>query len=171
MKFPLKILFVLCLISTALSTVVVAQSSQIERQNGKAAQIKNMMDDSRYIFKATYVTPPKGTGTALTAEYDLKVTKDTVAARLPYVGKSYDLINSSDADIRFICTNFQYKIKPGKFGAWEITIKPNTRNILDLTDVRMLKLNISPTGFASLEVHSYNREPISYSGYIRTEKQ
>jgi len=124
----------------------------------------------RYIFKATYVTPNSGAGTTLTSEYALKVSKDTISAHLPYYGKSYETINNTDQGIKFLYTNFKYAIKEDKMGSWEIIIKPTVRSVLNLTDVRQLKLSISPSGFATLDVRSYNREPISYSGYIEIPK-
>ncbi|MDF2432016.1 MAG: hypothetical protein JWP44_1647 [Mucilaginibacter sp.] len=150
-----------------------AQNSRKEKQAAKAAEVKNMIDNSSYVFKANYALPQRGGQKVLTSDYDLRVVKDTVIAFLPYYGRAYVAPNDlypTDGGIKFKTTNFAYSSKQKKNGSWEIAIRPKDKNITDWRDVQQLILDISTNGYASLQVVSTNRDPISFEGYIEATK-
>ena len=142
-----------------------AQSSKKEKQ---AASVKKMIDDGNYVFKANIAIPQRGSSRQLTEEYDLKVVKDTVTAYLPYFGRAYlaPAPGTTEGGIKFTSTNFNYSSKQKKNGSWDIYIKPKDNNISDWRDVQQLRLSISTNGYASLQVISSNRDPISFEGEI-----
>jgi hypothetical protein len=143
------------------------QNTKKERQASKAAAIKKMVDDVNYVFEANTAIPLRGGSRQLTSPYDLKVSKDTIVAWLPYFGRAYVApVNPSEGGIKFTWTKFDYKVKQAKNGNWEITIKPKEKNIGDMRDVQRLLLDISSSGYASLQVISSNRDPISFYGDI-----
>ena len=144
-----------------------AQNARKERQAAKTASIKKLLDEKDYIFKANLVTPETGGQHQLTSEYDLTVTKDTVKAWLPYFGRAYIApTDPTDGGIKFNYTNFDYSTKQNKNGSWDVLIKPRDKNISDMRDVQSLRLTISTSGYASLQVISSNRDPISFDGII-----
>jgi hypothetical protein len=167
MKSLIKLFFVFAVILGSLN-MAHGQSTRKERQAVKAADVKNMIDAVNYVFKANYAIPQNGGSRQLTSEYDLKVVKDTVIAFLPYFGRAYIAPEPGtiEGGIKFTITKFSYDAKQGKKGNWEIVIKPKDKNITDWRDVQQLTLNISPTGYASLQVISSNRSPISFEGEI-----
>jgi hypothetical protein len=170
MKTLLKLLFVFMMALGCL-TVVNAQSS---KQQKRTDAVKTMIDGVNYVFKATYVNPQRGPGRALTSEYDVVVSKDTVVAYLPYFGRAHVApINpySNEGGIKFTSTKFDYKVTTGKKGGWEILIKPKGNNIGDMKDVQQLKLTVSSSGYATLFVLSTNRDPISFNGTVEAGKQ
>jgi hypothetical protein len=131
-----------------------------------------MVDDVNYIFEANYANPMRGGGRSLTSEYDLKVSKDTIIAYLPYFGRAYIApTNPTEGGIKFTWTKFDYSVKQTKNGSWEILIKPKEKNISNASDVQNLRLSISTSGYASLQVISSNRDPISFNGTIEEVKQ
>jgi hypothetical protein len=67
--------------------------------------------------------------------------------------------------IQFTSVKFDYKETKRKKGGWDIVIKPE-----DTQDARQLILNISETGYASLQVLGNNRQPINFTGYIDKKK-
>ena len=132
----------------------------------KVAEIKNLVESQRYVFRAQSAMPMSGQTRQLTSEYDLKVTKDTIVSYLPYFGRAYTApVDPSQGGIQFTSTLFEYTIAPHKKGGWDVAIKPK-----DNRDVQQMMLNISEAGYASLQVTSINRQPISFSGYITAIK-
>jgi hypothetical protein len=142
------------------------------RQEKKAAEqttIKNMVENNKFFFVADYALPMTGASKMLTSEYDLKVTKDSIIAFLPYYGVAHVAPSPSDATeggIKFTSTNFSFVQKASKKGGWQITIKPRDHDITNWRDVQELTLDISKDGFASLAVVSSNRDPISFQGNV-----
>jgi hypothetical protein len=136
-----------------------------QKQTAKETEIKNLIDSQRYVFVAQSATPLSGRTRQLTSQYDLRVTKDTVAAFLPYFGRAYTAppIGSTEGGIRFTNKDFQYTAKEGAKGGWDIYIQTK-----DASDSYRLNLSISKSGYANLQVSSNNRQPISFYGYIKT---
>lgn len=166
MKTITKLLVVSALICSCFQPAA-AQKTRSEKQAEKAAAVKKMVGDVNYVFKANYVNPMGGGGRALTDNYDLIVSKDTLTAFLPYFGRAYIApMNPSEGGIKFTFTNFTYKAEENKKGGWDIYIKPKDHKLYDNRDVQSLRLSITSSGYASLNITSTNRDPISFSGYI-----
>jgi hypothetical protein len=123
---------------------------------------KNLIEAQRYTFKAQTANPASGGTRQLTTEYDLKVSKDTVIAYLPYFGRAYSApADLTGGGINFTSMQFEYNVSKGKNNRWEIIIKPK-----DANDVQELSLTVFENGKADLQVRSNNRQPISFSGYL-----
>jgi hypothetical protein len=134
-------------------------------QDEKAAAVKNMIETQQFIFKAETVSPASGRIRQLTPDYDLKVSKDTIVAYLPYFGKSYSApIDINDVGIKFTSVKFDYTLSKGKKNRYEIIIKPK-----DQTEVEELSLTVWENGSSTLRVIGTNRQPISFNGYISTK--
>lgn len=143
-----------------------------EREAAKIEKIKALLDAQSYVFEADYVIPQTGNSKALTFGYDLTVSKDTVTAYLPYYGRvTLAPVDAMDGGVKFTSTSFSYKSTQDKKGGYNIVITPNEHNDRGSKDVRYLRLNIGSTGYASLQVISNNRDPISYNGTIVERKK
>jgi hypothetical protein len=160
----LKNLLIILLIVAAGSGTANAQTSRKDKQAAKEAAIKNSIDTRHYTFVADYVLPQRGGARQLTSEYDLRVTKDSVIAFLPYFGRAYFDVpyNPTDGGIKFTSTKFDYKVNEKKKGGWEIIIKPS-----DVKNTISLMLYISTDGYGSLSVNSANRDFITFNGYLK----
>ncbi len=133
----------------------------------KLAAIKGMIDSAKYVFEANYAYPMRGTQKNLTSDYDVRVSKDTIVAYLPYYGRAYIAPQDpTEGGIKFTSTKFTYVKEQRKNGNWRIVIKPKDNNTTDWRDVRQLMFDITPSGYASLQVISSNRDPISFNGTI-----
>jgi hypothetical protein len=129
--------------------------------NQDTAAVKKMIADQQYVFKAQQAMPLGGKTIQLTSDYDIKITKDSVLAYLPYFGRAYSAnIGSSEGGIKFNSKQFDYTVREKK-GGWNISIKPK-----DAKDVQQLEFSIFNNGNASLNVNSTNRQAISYSGFV-----
>ncbi|MGC3977055.1 MAG: DUF4251 domain-containing protein [Paludibacteraceae bacterium] len=122
------------------------------------------IQSQRYKFTAKYAIPlsagfqPK----SLTSGYELKITQDTIQAYLPYFGRAYEAPFDFDAGIKFVSTEFDYKLTEGKKqGNWiiNIRIKDQHRGIL-------LKLDCWDNGSGTLFVRDESRQPILFNGDI-----
>ncbi|MDB5154474.1 MAG: hypothetical protein JWR54_3225 [Mucilaginibacter sp.] len=166
---PLRNILVLLLIVAAGQNIANAQTTKKDKQAAKEAAIKNSINARHYTFIANYVLPQRGSARQLTeVYYDLRVTKDSVIAFLPYFGRAYFDVpyGATDGGIKFSSTKFDYKVTEKKKGGWEIIIKPT-----DVKNINSLTLYISTDGYASLSVNSINRDFISFNGYLKEEKK
>jgi hypothetical protein len=163
MKTLRNILALLLIIAAGFNSAD-AQTTKKDKKAAKEAAIKKNIDDRHYTFMANYVLPLRGGARQLTSEYDLRVTKDSVIAFLPYFGRAYFDVpyNATDGGIKFTSTKFDYKVTDKKKGGWEITIKPT-----DVKNLNSLILYISTDGYASLSVSSSNRDYISFDGFLK----
>ena len=132
---------------------------------GKAqSTAKEMVESKRFVFEAQSMTPLKGSFRTLTPGYTLKVSPDTVAADLPYIGRAYQAnYGSSDGGMKFQATNFEYTLKEKKKG-WTANISTkqvsgNPRVIID----------IFTNGNARVVITSTDRESITYNGILKTQ--
>jgi hypothetical protein len=129
--------------------------------------VRNMVETQAFTFVAQTAQPTGGRMRELTSTYQLDVRAGTVTADLPYFGRAYTApIDPSKGGIQFTSTQFEYVSKPKKKGGWNIVIKPKEN-----TDARQLLLDISPSGFANLQVLSNNRQSISFAGYVTDKKK
>jgi len=161
----LKLAFLFVLAAFLLNTAS-GQSTKKDRSAKKIAEIKKMIDAKSYVFKAQYAQPLRGGERYLTSEYDFNVGKDTLVAYLPYFGRAYVVpIYPDDAGMMFTTTHFDYKVVENKDG-WAVSINPK-----DAKDVQKMYITITKDGYATLQITSLNRDPISYQGYIEAKKQ
>jgi hypothetical protein len=161
-------LFAAAVLVLAFINAVNAQNSRQEKKTAEQAAVKNMVADNNFFFVADYAIPMHGGSKLLTSIYDLKISKDSIIAFLPYYGQAYlsPAPGETEGGIKFTSTKFNYKVSQAKKGGWEIVITPADHNITDWRDVQQLRLNISPDGYASLFVNSSNRDPISFEGNV-----
>ena len=110
--------------------------------------------------------PMSGPTRQLNYDYDLKVSKDTINAYLPYFGRAYTApMDPTQGGIQFISKDFEYTVTPGKKQGWDIVIKPK-----DVQDVQLMNLSVSSEGYATLQVTSTSKQPISFNGVIMERK-
>jgi len=170
MKTFIKLFFVLAIFAGS-TNITIAQTTKKEKQAAKAAKIKELLDARNYVFNANYVIPQRGNSRSINYGYDLVVSKDTVTAYLPYFGRvTLAPTDPSDGGVKFTSTNFDYTTKQAKNGSYNITITPKDAGTQGSKDVRYLRLNVSTSGYASLQVISNNRDPISYNGDVEARK-
>lgn len=170
-------------IKSILVFAAVLFSMQVNAQTDKETTIK-VINAQHYIFNATSAMPlanndvnnilskmPGGNGSGMIqlsgSQYQLIVTKDSVEAYLPYYGRAYTAtMNPDDSGIKFKSKNFKYKAEKKKKGSWMISINPK-----DTKDTQSMTLNVTENGYATLNVNSNNRQPISFNGYLSEPKE
>lgn len=125
-------------------------------------EVKDLVEEQNYYFLAQTALPSGIHSIPLSYGYNLKVSKDSITAYLPYFGRAYSApIGMDEGGIHFTSTIFDYDRKEDKKG-WKIDIK-----ILDKSqNGYQLFLEISESGSASLLVSDNNRQAISFMGVL-----
>ena len=132
-----------------------------ENSNNKANDIKSIIENKHFVFKAQTALPLSGKMRQLTSDYDMKVSGDSLVTYLPYFGRAYAApLDPSGGGIHFTSTDYNYQVQERKNG-WNIILTPK-----DVQDVRELLLSVSKSGYASLNVTSNSRQSISFNGYV-----
>jgi len=191
MKNLLNIFYALliCMFSVGLST---AQPSKAEKKAEKAAELKRIVDAKSYVFKANTAIPTgtasvqvtgsltpnsianalNGSSVALTSQYDLTLSNDTLRAFLPYYGVAYTAppMSSTEGGVKFTTTTFDYKVTEKKNGNIEILFKSLNLEPRSPSDVQRMILTVSAGGYANLQIILLNRQPISYTGTLEEVK-
>ncbi|WP_341836546.1 DUF4251 domain-containing protein [Chitinophaga pollutisoli] len=141
-------------------------SSTQQVPTGATADIKTIVPSRSFVFRMQTVLPMSGRTRQMAGDgYEVKISKDTVDSWLPYFGRAYSApIDPANSGVTFVSTDFEYIEAPRKDGGWEITIKPR-----DNRDIQQMFFSISEGGYASLQVTSNNRQPISYNGVVTAE--
>jgi len=162
-KYSFSAIISALLLALLLPAGIMAQ----KKDSIKAAAIREAVTNQQYTFKAQTASPLAGRLRQLTTEYDLKVSKEQIVAYLPYFGRAYSApLDPSKGGIQFTSKDFDYKLTERKKGGWNVSIKTK-----DLAEAQQMELTIFSDGTASLQATSTNRQSISFSGYITTDKK
>jgi hypothetical protein len=160
----------LLLLAFGFLSITQAQTSPSKEDKKQAQQnlISDLVNSRNFDFIAESATPMSGRTRQLTGDYyDLKITDSAIVSFLPYYGRAYQApIDPTKGGIQFISKKFDYTMTPRNKGGWDILVKPT-----DTQDVQQLSINISVDGYATLQVTSLNRQPISFYGTIVKLKQ
>lgn len=143
-----------------------AQGSLKKDEAKKETEVQKIVSSGRYTFEATKEVSKSGS-MPLKSGADLDISKDTLIAYLPGLGKALAIATGARAS-GITCNRFKYETEAGKNGHTEIIIKPEQKNAVD-KDVKELKLNISSLGYTTLTVIRTDQKPVSYYGYIKQE--
>ena len=145
--------------------ILAAGSFTLNAQEKDPVALKNMLESKTFVFKARTAYPQTGTSRILTPEYDVKFNTDKIVSFLPYFGRAYSANPySGEGGIKFTSTDFSYVAKQSKKG-WRVTIIPKDANA-----VQQLYLDVSSSGYATLQVTSADRQNISFHGVVEKNK-
>ena len=153
------------LVKLLFALAVVLFSSTAFAQKLDKATVQNAVNSKQFVFKAQTVLPMTGASRFLTSDYEVKLLGDSLVSYLPYFGRAYSVTYGERGGIDFTSTKFDYKVKPGKKGGWDVTIITN-----DVKNAQRLNFTISDNGYTYLQVTSNNRQPIAFNGYIIEKK-
>ena len=138
------------------------QDSKKEKKAQKEAEIKNLIDSQKFVFKAQTAFPMGRRSINLNTDYDLSVAKDAIISYLPYYGRAYSSTPGSSNGLDFTSKDFEYTVnETKKKDGWNIVIKPK-----DTPLARELLLTAFKNGSANLQVSSNDKQNISFSGFI-----
>ena len=145
---------------------IAVNAPAVAQNNEKEKQVAALIESKEFVFKAQTASPLRGRTVQLTSDYDVLVSADSVRTYLPYFGRAYMAQPySNEGGIKMTTTDFKYNLGDKRKKRWNVIIEPS-----DKTEVQQLHLSISKSGYATLQVVSTNRDPITFNGYITGHK-
>lgn len=140
----------------------------VAEKEALASEIRDAVENSAFIFAATYAYPSGYRSVYLSPYYDVKVTPDTVKVYLPYYGRAYRApMDPREGGFQFTSTDFTYRYGPGsRKGNWIALI-----TIHDLDRPVTFSFDIWENGSSSLVVNDVNRQSISFRGNVRSREE
>lgn len=166
-----KIIFTLIAILAITFTSCNVLKSDRSEDYLDATKLQEIITQKDFTFEANHVRPMQGRSRALTGDYTLKLSGDTLDVYLPYYGRAYSApSNPSDGGIKLQTTEFEYTFKQRKNKSFDLTIKPLNIDNSDLRGI-VIYINAYEGGSASVNINMTNRQPISFSGTISANKK
>jgi hypothetical protein len=152
---------IICSVNT-----VMAQTSLKDDEADKAAEVKTLVTSGRYTFEASKEVARKGDNRSVRPGDDLDISKDTLIAYLPSVGKKpMTPVMARAAGIT--CTHFSYNMTPETNGSYNVSIRPEEKYAKEIRDIKKINMHISKEGYATVTVDRTNHSPMVYYGYIK----
>ncbi|MGZ3777018.1 MAG: DUF4251 domain-containing protein [Mucilaginibacter sp.] len=164
MKNLHKFLGLALLICAAVSAT--AQSSLKDGAAQKAAEVKNLVNGSRYNFVAEKALTKKGVSSPVSYGTGLDISKDTLIVYLPGTVETRDS-SSKAVSAGITCVHFSYNMIPGANGSYDVSIIPEENYSKDVKNIKKISLHISKQGYADLTVITVDSGQLGYHGYIR----
>lgn len=142
-------------------------SLTVAEKEKMAMEVQEAVEQSSFLFEATYAYPTGYKPVYLSPYYDVTVSPDTVKAYLPYYGRAYRApMDPREGGFQFTSTDFTYRYAPGeKRGSWMAKI-----TILDLDRPVTFSFEIWENGTSRLLVNDFNRQSISFQGDLSIRK-
>jgi hypothetical protein len=130
-----------------------------EERSVKAAELRQAIDDRKFVVEVDRALPMGGSTRILTSPYALELIGDSVKSYLPYFGRAYSVPYGGGEGYIFnsIVTDYQSSIDKKEKAVIEFKTKSKE-------DQLTYRIHVSPNGTASITVISNNRQPISYNG-------
>lgn len=157
----MKTMYLMLCVTTILQCSC-AQQNKITSEKDSDKKPGELIAAKQFKFTAQTATPMSGRVIQLTSQYDVQLKNDTLIAFLPYFGRAFTApLDPSKGGIQFTSHKFSYNARSRKKGGWELTIKPE-----DASDIQTLMFSVAASGYATLQVTSNSRQPISFYGNI-----
>lgn len=95
--------------------------------------------------------------------YDIVFENKEMKVHLPYFGTTYNpSLSRDEIGFNFTSKDFTIESKDGKKSGKTLTIRPN-----DIKYINAIYIEISSSGKAFVSINANDRQPISFSGYIK----
>jgi hypothetical protein len=130
-----------------------------EEKSAKEAALRDAINKREYAVDVNHMIPMKGSSKHLSSPYSVTVKGDELVSYLPYFGEAYNIPYGGGKGL-----NFKAKINSYNFiydNKGKAVIELETKNE---EGQYKYHIEIFPNGSASVNVTSYNRQPISFLG-------
>jgi len=148
--------------------VFVTSCSSMKTTPESIREITRRVESKDYTVVVNYANPMRWKQIYLNAEYDLRIKNDSAFAYLPYFGVAYSApYGGREGGIKFAEPLQGYAIKSNKKSdGWDIRFK-----VKGPDDGFEISMNIFNNGSSMITVNSTNRDPITFTGEVKTEKK
>ena len=157
-------LILLWLICLTVAMPTTAQNRNEKKERTERA-VKEAIAAKQYKINVDRMQPMRGGSRNLTTNYTLEIRNDSVFSYLPYFGVAYNAPYGGGKSLNFNASITGYTTRALKKGKIQIDFK--TRSDEDNYEYR---LTIFPDGSTSIHVQPMNKQSISFTGEMDTEK-
>ncbi len=128
-----------------------------------AQEIREKIQAKNFTVEVNTAQPMRGRTIHLTYGYDLKIRNDSAIVYLPFYGVAHSAPYGGDGGIQFAEPMKEYTVEEKKDN-WNIRFKVNDRNYH-----YEIVFNIYNNGNSNVQVNSYERDPISFTGEMKLD--
>ena len=128
------------------------------REAREAQMVREGIENADFTIDITRMYPLRGTGKTV-SNYSIKVKDGVLDSHLPYIGQAWRVPYGGGHALNFEAPIADYTVMQTSKDGYEIHISVRTDE-----DQHLYRITLFDNGTASLDVQSYNRERISYSG-------
>ena len=150
----------LLLVSGCGTTRLTSQEKLAEKQR-VAQLVRERLDARSFQVDFDYVIPFRGSGKSLTSRYSITVDGNTLDSYLPYFGVAQSLPYGGGKGLIFKEEIGEYSDEMVKKDRRVIRFSVNNQE-----DILVYILTVFDNGKADLDVHSFNRDDISFRGCL-----
>ena len=140
--------------------------SKKEREEQKAKEIKEMIENGRFTIEVDRALPMGGRTVHLTTPYSLEMRGDSAISYLPYFGRAYSLPYGGGDGMRFEESITDYQSTFDKKGTARIKFVARTKE-----DTFRFDVQVFSNGSAIISVTPTNRQNITYQGELAPKKE
>ena len=165
MKKSIVILFMAMLAFQGVLAQETRREQRKNREKERAEEIARLIAERDLRFIAQFAYPMGGSSIFLTSEYSLDIEENKVTSFLPFFGRAYFVdYGSREGGIKFSeeATSIEWKKEKRDYVA--------IMEVKTQKDSYRLRLTITSSGFATLDVNSNNRQSIRFSGIVVKRK-
>ena len=138
--------------------------SKKEREEQKAKEIKEMIENGRFTIEVDRALPMGGRTVHLTTPYSLEMRGDSAISYLPYFGRAYSLPYGGGDGMRFEESITDYQCSFNKKGTAQIQSRTKE-------DTFRFDVQVFSNGSAIISVTPTNRQNITYQGELAPKKE
>ena len=157
------------LILLGLICLTAAMPATAQSRSEKKTRIERIVKEAiaarQYKINVDRMQPMRGSSRSLTTNYTLEVRNDSVFSYLPYFGVAYNAPYGGGKSLNFNAPITGYTTKPLKKGKTQIDFKTRSED-----DNYEYSLTVFPDGSTSIHIQSMNKQSISFTGDMDTEK-
>lgn len=129
------------------------------RKEARRTMVANALDGRRYAIEVRTASPQRYPQVPLDYGYSLEIAGDSVISCLPYYGRAYNIPYGGGKGLNFTALISSYDDRGSRRGVRHIELV--TRND---EDTYLYIIDVSNSGYATIDVSSKERERISFYG-------
>jgi len=143
-----------------------AQNDKTAKKTAHEQAVRTLMESGLFIISVDRVNPSRGSSRLLLPYYQMKFEGNKITTYLPYFGRFYTApIDASKLAIELnnneITIVKREKPKKGFLWSFKVTTSENESLSFDV--------EVTYSGYASINVNSSSRESLSYSGELQLQ--
>ena len=140
--------------------------SKKEREEQKAKEIKEMIENGRFTIEVDRALPMGGRTVHLTTPYSLEMRGDSAISYLPYFGRAYSLPYGGGDGMRFEESITDYQCSFNKKGTAQIQFRTRSDD-----DTFAFSVQVFSNGSATINVTPVNKQNITFYGELAPKKK